>query len=550
MMDALRRPVFRAAWIGSIFSNMGLMIQGVGAAWAMTALASADRVALIQTATLAPYLLFSVASGAMADMHDRRWVQIISLSFALISAVALTIVSWSGLVTPGTLLIFCFLIGTGVACFGPAWQASAAEQVSRPLLPAAVALNSVSFNLARSFGPGIGGVIVAFSGVTGSFLANAVFYLPMLVSLIRWRRETEPPRLPPERIGGAILTGLRFVLHSPPIRVSVVRSFLIGTIGFAPTALMPLVARNLLDGDAKTFGWLLCSLGIGAVSGVWLLSRGRERWSPEYTLRIAGAVMGAAVIGAAISRSLLLTAPCLFVAGANWMIMITTLNISIQIPSPRWVAGRTTATFQALIAGGCAIGSWAWGLVAAGTTVDTALIADGIALLCSPLLGLLLPIARPITPDDRSIQPEDLDVRLALTDRSGPIVVTVEYRISPNDARAFYRHLQTISLGRKRNGAYGWSLARDVADPEIWIERFHCPTWLDYLRLRSRMTKTERDDIERGEGLHKGPGPVFVRHMLERPFGSVRWTDAVPDEGSVRSPDFIGFPAITSRPLS
>jgi hypothetical protein len=121
----------------------------------------------------------------------------------------------------------------------------------------------------------------------------------------------------------------------------------------------------------------------------------------------------------------------------------------------------------------------------------------------------------------------DPEVRLALTPRSGPVVVEIEYRIEQAQARVFYDIMQQVQLNRQRNGAYGWSIARDVADPELWTERYHCPTWHDYLRQRMRPTDAERAVQRSATDMHMGPEPVRIRRMLERP--SVRWKDDAPD---------------------
>ena len=170
-------------------SNLGLLIQGVGAAWAMTQMtSSADKVALVQTALMLPIMLISMPAGAIADMYDRRVVALVALAIALTGATALTVLAWLDLVTPNILLAFCFIVGCGMALFGPAWQSSVSEQVPAETLPAAVALNGISYNIARSFGPAIGGVIVATAGAVAAFAANAVLYLPLLVVLFLWRR--------------------------------------------------------------------------------------------------------------------------------------------------------------------------------------------------------------------------------------------------------------------------------------------------------------------------------------------------------------------------
>src|SRR6185437_784577 len=197
----LRHPTFRRIWLASLLSNLGILIQGVGAAWAMTQMtSSADKVALVQTALMMPVMLISMPAGAIADMHDRRVVTMISLSIALAGATTLTVLTWLGWLVPNLLLTLCFIVGSGMALFGPAWQSSVSEQVPTETLPAAVALNGISYNIARSFGPAIGGVIVATAGAVAAFAANAVLYIPLLLVLFMWRRVSEPSRLPRERL--------------------------------------------------------------------------------------------------------------------------------------------------------------------------------------------------------------------------------------------------------------------------------------------------------------------------------------------------------------
>src|SRR5437868_474091 len=135
----LKYPVFRRIWLASLLSNLGLLIQGVGAAWAMTQMTTAaDMVALVQTALMLPIMLISMPAGAIADMYDRRIVALVSLSIALVGATTLSAMAWLGLVTPPILLAFCFMVGSGMALFGPAWQASVSEQVPAETLPSAV----------------------------------------------------------------------------------------------------------------------------------------------------------------------------------------------------------------------------------------------------------------------------------------------------------------------------------------------------------------------------------------------------------------------------
>jgi len=529
----LRHSTFRRIWLASLLSNLGILIQGVGAAWAMTQMtSSADKVALVQTALMLPVMLIAMPAGAIADMHDRRVVAMISLSIALCGATALTVLDLLHLITPNTLLALCFIVGSGMALFGPAWQSSVSEQVPSETLPSAVALNGISYNIARSFGPAIGGIIVAAAGAVAAFAVNAVLYLPLLVVLYLWDRVSEPSRLPRERLNRAIVSGVRYITNSPPIKIVLARTFLTGLIGGSVSALMPLVARDLLHGGAQTYGIMLGAFGMGAVIGALNIAEIRKRLSGESAIRACALSMGGAIAAVALSRMPVLTAAALVVAGAVWMLAVALFNIGVQLSAPRWVAGRSLAAFQASIAGGIAIGAWGWGHLTDYAGVETALLTSSGLMLLLPLIGLVLPMPRVGARNEDADVLADPEVQLQLTGRSGPLVVEIEYRVAQDNARAFHNVMQDVQLSRQRTGAYGWSVARDIADPELWTERYHCPTWLDYLRQRNRATQSERALHQEAIAFHVGPDPVRIRRMLERPFGSVRWKEETPDRAA------------------
>jgi predicted MFS family arabinose efflux permease len=530
----LRHAVFRRIWLASLLSNFGLLIQGVGAAWAMTQMtSSADKVALVQTALMLPIMLISMPAGAIADMHDRRIVALISLAIALSGATALTVLAWLNLVTPNILLLLCFIVGSGMALFGPAWQASVSEQVPAETLPSAVALNGISYNIARSFGPAVGGIVVASAGAVAAFAVNTVLYLPLMIVLFLWNRASEPSRLPRERLNRAMVSGVRYIANSPSIRIVLIRTLVTGLIGGSVSALMPLVARDLLHGGAQTYGIMLGAFGMGAVIGALNIAEVRRRMSGEAAVRACAISMAGAIAAVALSTEPVLTAAALVLAGGVWMLAVALFNIGVQLSAPRWVAGRSLAAFQASIAGGIAIGSWGWGHLTDAAGVETALLVSAGLMLLSPLLGIWLRMP-PIGARNEAATEvlADPEVRLSLTGRSGPLVVEIEYRVSQENARLFHNVMQEVQLSRQRNGAYGWSIARDIADPELWTERYHCPTWLDYLRQRNRATQSERALHQRAIDFHVGPDPIRVRRMLERPFGSVRWKEDTPDRAA------------------
>lgn len=526
----LRHSTFRRVWLASLVSNLGILIQSVGAAWAMTQMtASADKIALVQTALMLPVMLISLPAGAIADMHDRRIVALVSLVISLMGATTLTSFAWLGLITPNLLLALCFVVGSGMALMSPAWQSSVSEQVPAEALPAAVALNGISYNTARSLGPAIGGLIVASAGAVAAFALNALLYLPLLIAFLLWKRVAEPSRLPPERLNRAIISGVRYIINSPAIKIVLTRAMVIGAIGGAVLALMPLVARDLLHGGAQIYGLMLGAFGLGAVIGALGITEIRKRMSGEASIRACALSMGGAIATVGVSRDPLLSAFALVVAGAGWMMAATLLNIGVQLSAPRWVAGRSLAAYQAVGSGAVAVGSWGWGHLTEAAGVETALLTSAALMTASPLIGLWLPVPRIGAKGEETVVLEDPEVRLALTARSGPVVVEIEYRVTQENAREFHHVMQEVQRSRQRNGAYGWSIARDIADLELWTERYHCSTWLDYLHWRNRATRSERAKEQEAMAFHIGSQPIRVRRMLERPFGSVRSKDHTPD---------------------
>ena len=126
-------------------------------------------------------------------------------------------------------------------------------------------------------------------------------------------------------------------------------------------------------------------------------------------------------------------------------------------------------------------------------------------MLVSPLLGLWLRMPPVGARNEDAEVLADPEVRLSLTGRSGPLVVEIEYRVDQESARAFHNVMQEVQLSRQRNGAYGWSIARDIADPELWTERYHCPTWLDYLRQRNRIDAIRARAASARDGISPRP---------------------------------------------
>jgi MFS family permease len=510
-------PIFRAVWSATLISSFGALIQSVGASWLMTSLSGEPRmIALVQTTTTLPIMLFALWAGAMADNLDRRKVMLSAQCFMLIISVGLAFCAWAALLTPTILLMFTFLIGCGLAINAPASQAIIGDMVPRSLLSNAVALNSMSFNIARSVGPAVGGAIVATAGAASAFLINAFSYLALITVLIRWRPRVPPRLLPRERLGVAMAAGIRYAAMSPNMRRVFLRAALFGVAISAISALMPVVARDLIGGGALTYGLLLGAFGAGAVGAGLAIGPIRRKLSPEQMVQVSavGAAIGSAVEGT--SPYIIPTMIALLFAGTAWILALSTFNVSVQLSAPRWVVARALALYQMSAFGGMAVGALLFGLSADRYGVTAALLFAAAMHLGGMLLGHWMPMA---SYENANLDPyewaEPVTV-VPVEHRSGPIAISITYLIDPGDLAQFLPLMSERRRVRRRDGARGWSLLRDLGEACTWIEQYEVPTWLEYVRHNQRHTIADTENWRAILTLHRGDVAPKVQRFIER----------------------------------
>lgn len=515
----LENGTFRNIWIANLASSFGALIQGVGAAWLMTSIAdSVDMVALVQASTSLPIMMFSLLGGAIADSFNRRQVMLAAQCFMLAVSILLMAGALLGLISPWLLLAFTFLLGCGTALNNPSWQASVGDMVPREQLPAAVTLNSIGFNISRSVGPAIGGIIVAVAGAAGAFALNALSYLGLLYVLFRWKPPVETSKLPREGIGPAMLSGIRYVAMSPNLLRILLRGSIFGFTAISVMALLPVVSASQLTGGPLTYGLMLGSFGLGAVGGALLSGRLHMRFSSEAVVRIAFVSFAIAAFITGVSPSVWVTSPALMLGGASWVLALSLFNVSVQLSSPRWVVGRALSLYQTATFGGMALGSWVWGLVAEGYGLSIAFGAASLLMLAGALLGLRIPLPpRTMLDLDPLNRWQEPHLEMELQPRSGPILIQISYKIRPENLTTFMEVMDARKRIRRRDGARHWTLLRDLGQPNLWTESYQTPTWTEYVRHNLRMTKADAEIGEKVRALHEGPEPPVVQRFVERP---------------------------------
>lgn len=512
----LHVPVFRAIWLASLTSNIGTWMQNVAAAWLMALLTPSPLlIALVLTAQSLPVFLLGLPAGALADIVDRRRVLVVTQTWMMAAAATLGVLALAGHANAWVLLGLTFVLGLGAAVNGPAWQATVPELVERPMLPAAVALNSAGFNAARAVGPALAGLVVASAGAGVAFLLNAVSFAGVVVVLARWKKPLERSVLPGERIASAMRAALRYVRFEPALQTVLWRS---GSFVFSSSALWALlavVARDRLATDALGYGILVGAMGAGAVGGAVCLPRLRALASADRIVTISTLVFAAVTFGVGWTPGVASSALLLLGAGAAWSAEMSTFNLAAQQAVPDWVRARAMAAYLLVFQSAMAAGSFAFGLVAEHVGLRAALAAGAAGMVVAALSWRGPRLARD---EQRDLSPSRHRPLPPASDRihalDGPVLVTVEYAIDPAAAPAFIAAMDHVGRTRRRDGASGWGVFQDAADPRRFVETFLVESWGEHLRQHERATMDDRDLEDEARRFHVGPEPPVIQHLV------------------------------------
>lgn len=517
ILTPLRDRQFRLFWGANIISNLGWLVQGVAAAWLMTALTSSpEDVALVQAMTQLPMVFVALFAGAIADLWDRRLVLIMAQLWMLAVSVALALGAGLNIVTPATLLTATFLLGAGAAVNAPTFQVVVIQLLKPEMLAAAVTINAVAFNLARAAGPALGGTIIAAAGVHTAFLFNALSYLPLLAVFLLYRTPKRADDVPRERVGSAIATGLRYVVQTPSIWHAMGRGALFGFAAPAALALLPLIARDQLGGGPMMYGILLGAFGAGALGGAFIMQPLRKKFGADRVASLLTGINAAALVTLGYTGNTPMIMLVLVISGACWLGAFSSFNISVQLSSAPWVQARVLAIYQMIQNAGMALGSWTWGLVAEMQDVPSALVLAGLAMIGGLFLAPLLALSSDKPPDFTPAKRIEPKAELDVPEDEGPILVQYEYRIPAHTARDFATAMDELSHARQRNGALRWRLFQDLGDPDHWVESFLIADWLALKRFYARASTADAAIEATAKRFQIDGEPITIRTMLAR----------------------------------
>jgi MFS family permease len=515
-VSPLRHAHYRRFYLGSLAAALAYTMQATTAAWLMATLTpSALMVALVQTASTAPALLFGLVAGALADIVDRRRIILVTQIVLGVATAALGAAELLGAIGPASLLAFTFLIGVGFAFYWPAQGASTNDLVARVDLARAVALGAVAFNVARAIGPALAGAIAAALGSGSALLVSAVFFGSVIVSLRGWKSPGRAIPGVPETLLSGIQSGLRYTRHSQPMRALILHNVSFTICASALWALLPVIARDQLGLGAGGYGVLSGFFGLGAVGGALLIPRGLHRTS-LHTMVVASVVtwmVAAALIAWTAYAPLALAGAC--GCGAAWVGVLASLSAATQSAATAWVRARAVAMNLIASQVSMAAGSALWGALASWTDTRAALGASVGAML------VLLAINRRVRiemGDEATVTPgvpmPDLAIAIEPRPDDGPVLIQLEYRIDGANRDEFLRAVHSIEPTRRRNGAVDWRVFRDLAEDGRFVERFVIQSWAEYVRLRTRMTMADRRLQDHIEALQRPGVPVRVSRLI------------------------------------
>lgn len=389
-LRSLRHRDLRLFFGGQAVSLAGTWMQSVAQSWLVWRLTgSAVMLGVVGFLGQVPVSLFGVYAGSLADRFPRRRLVLATQTNAIVQATLLAALTLAGAVRPWHVLALASLLGLTYAFEMPARQALLAD-IAGEDMPNAIALNSTIVNTARVLGPALAGWLVALVGEGWCFALNAVSFAGTYAALLAMRPPPQPPATGGRR--AHLLEGLAYARRTAHVRALLALLGVASFFAMPYQTLLPQIAAQVLGGNAPLYGVLLASAGAGALAGAVSLLVRRGLRGLGRRVALGSTLLGAGVLGVALSRSPWIAAPMLFVAGFGFITQMAGTMTLLQGLAPEGMRGRVMGLFSTLFVGVSPFGSLAAGLAAERFGPSATLAAGGIVVV---LAGTAFRLALP-----------------------------------------------------------------------------------------------------------------------------------------------------------
>jgi MFS family permease len=379
---------YRLFFAGQSVTLLGAWVQTVALSWLVYRLThSVFLLGVVTFVSQAPIFFITPFAGMIADRHDRRSVFIVTRALCMAQAAVLTVLTLTGHIEINTIMVLALLLGIITAVETPTRQSFTVDMVGREDLRQAIAFNAMMFNLARTVGPAIGGVIVAALGEGLCFLLNTVSYAAVLTSLFMMRLEARVIR-PTSRPWDDLKQGFVYVARHPHIRMVLFLSATCSCFGTSYLALMPAFAQDILHQGADGLGYLISAFGVGAVSGAVLVSRLPERHL-ALTPTIMAVLLGASLIAFATTHSMIVAMLLVVPTGFGYLGIAVSSNTQVQTLSEDGMLGRVLAFYAMGALGSPPFGALLLGSISDLIGVTHAFMVSGSVCLIAAGISLL-----------------------------------------------------------------------------------------------------------------------------------------------------------------
>lgn len=384
---ALQSRNYRIYFFGQFFSLIGTWLQIVAQGWLVLQLtSSAFLIGLVAALGTVPSLLFSLFGGVVVDRFSKKRIMYFTQSANMVLALLMGVLTNIGLATVPVIGTIAFLMGTVNAVDAPARQALVPELVGKQRLASAIALNSGIFNAARVIGPGLAGLLIAWVGIGGAFIANGLSYIAVLVALwfVNIREVPADRTLHPMQ---AIKEGVAYSFTHPVIRVLLLFVAVVSIFGWSYTTIMPIIAQETFGLDAKGLGYLYSATGAGALLATYLVGAYGNRVPPLVFILGGNTLFALCLILFSFTTNFTLALVLLFFIGLGLLSQASMMNTMVQGMVKQEFRGRVMSMYILMFLGMAPVGNFEIGYLTEHLGVTWSFILNAAIVL---LMGLLV----------------------------------------------------------------------------------------------------------------------------------------------------------------